>query len=392
VRHRRAIAAAEDSASIEADMETMMKADALRATTNALALGLAPLTALAAPSYTLIDLGTLGGSYSQPACCTFTSALNGSGQVTGYAYTTGDSAFHAFLWNGASTQDLGTLGGTSSQGLSINASGQVTGIAYTTGNSAYHAFLWNGTAMQDLGTLGGTYSQGYGINASGQVTGYAYTTGNSAVHAFLWNGASMQDLGTLGGSYSYGYQVNDSGIVAGLSATAGGEQHAFVYDGASMIDLGTFGGTVSYAFDLNAAGEVVGYAYTTGNTTFQAFLWDGTSTQNLGTLLPGQSSEAYAINDLGDAVGVSGSSATLWSGGAIYDLNTLIAPGSGWTLYYASDINDAGQIAAYGYDATTGQSHALLLDPVTIDEPATLAMLGIGLGAIAVRRTRRVAR
>ncbi len=40
-----------------------------------------------------------------------------------------------------------------------------------------HAFLWDGTTLQDLGTLGGTFSQGNAINASGQVTGIAYVSG-----------------------------------------------------------------------------------------------------------------------------------------------------------------------------------------------------------------------
>ena len=33
-------------------------------------------------------------------------------------------------------QDLGTLGGTSSQGVAINASGQVTGSSFTAGDAA----------------------------------------------------------------------------------------------------------------------------------------------------------------------------------------------------------------------------------------------------------------
>jgi probable HAF family extracellular repeat protein len=91
----------------------------------------------------------------------------------------------AFLYDGTIMHDLGTLGGTNSSGYGINASGEVTGYAWTTGNADYHAFLYDGTSMHDLGTLGGLRSLGYAINASGEVAGWANTTGNAGSHAFL---------------------------------------------------------------------------------------------------------------------------------------------------------------------------------------------------------------
>ena len=98
--------------------------------------------------------------------------------------------------------DLGAVNSTnSSSGIAINASGQVTGDFSLVEVSGSGAFLWNGRAMQDLGTLGGTYSQGAAINDKGQVTGF-YVTADNEMHAFLWNGSAMQDLGTLGGTYS----------------------------------------------------------------------------------------------------------------------------------------------------------------------------------------------
>ncbi len=88
--------------------------------------------------------------------------------------------------------DLGALGGTESFGSGLTASGQVAGASYTTGSAAYHTFLWTPTtpngangAMTDLGTLGGTESFGNGLNASGQVTGESFTTGDAADHAFF---------------------------------------------------------------------------------------------------------------------------------------------------------------------------------------------------------------
>jgi probable HAF family extracellular repeat protein len=60
--------------------------------------------------------------------------------------------------------------------------------------------------MMNLGTLGGTSSQGQAINNLSQVTGYSFTPGNTQFHAFLYhpNLRLMEDLGTLGGSSSMG--------------------------------------------------------------------------------------------------------------------------------------------------------------------------------------------
>src|SRR4051794_27982057 len=72
-------------------------------------------------SYTVTDLGTLGGSYTVPG------AINASGQVVGTSLTTADAAVHAFLWANGKMQDLDTLGGTNSFATNLNAAGQVVG-------------------------------------------------------------------------------------------------------------------------------------------------------------------------------------------------------------------------------------------------------------------------
>ena len=89
---------------------------------------------------------------------------------------------------------------------------------------------------------------------------------------------------------------------------------------------------------------------------------------------------AYNIDTVGEAIngagvlvgqtyGVDGSGnpfyhAFIYSGGAFQDLNNLIPAGSGWELTDATAINDKGQIAANGYSATTGKTHAFLLNPM----------------------------
>jgi probable HAF family extracellular repeat protein len=87
-----------------------------------------------------------------------------------------------------------------------------------------------------------------------------------------------------------------------------------------MTDLGTLGSSTSWGFGINDAGVVVGQA--TFSNTYHAFIY---------------------------------------SAGKMTDLNTLLPPGSGWTLLSANGINNAGQIVGDG--THNGKARAFLLTP-----------------------------
>jgi T5SS/PEP-CTERM-associated repeat protein/probable HAF family extracellular repeat protein len=328
--------------------------------------------ARASTSYNVIDLGSLGGSFSQA------KAISGSGEIAGEAYLAGNSAYHTALWTNSSTPaiDLGTLGGPNSQAYGINASGLVVGSAFTN-NSVQHAALWtnaNSTAI-DLGTLGGTSSQANGINASGQIIGSAGLTGDTATHAALWTNSSSLaiDLGTLGGTSSQANDINSSGQIVGSAYTTGDvTAHAALWTNSSSpaIDLGTLGGSRSQANGINDSGQIVGAANLTGDTASHAALWTNSSSLaiDLGTL-GGTFSQANSINSAGQMVGWSnltnGSShAVLWTSSAspAVDLNSLIPTNSGWVLSYPYAINDSGEIVGYG--TIGGTIHAFALIPI----------------------------
>jgi probable HAF family extracellular repeat protein len=334
-----------------------------------------------APTYSLTDLGTLGGLTS------YGTATNSHEEVTGYADTTGNTAQHAFVYRHGLMEDLGTLGGTNSTGNGINAAGHITGYADTADNVAVHAFLFSHGRMRDLGTLGGTNSRGYGINSAGEITGASGTPGNTGIHAFLYRHGVMHDLGTLAGpnasgieNQSGGQAINSRGQITGSAWPPNGDGfHVILYSHGTMYDIGAPDGVTSFGNAINAHGEITGVSqHGITHPTLLAFLYSNGVLQSLGALAGGPGSaysEGLAINDAGQ---VTGSTTVLtapglvlhafiYSEGVMTDLNTLIDSSSPLapyvTLAEATGINDCGLIVANGVDSRTGHTHAYLLVP-----------------------------
>ena len=322
-------------------------------------------SASGATSYTVKDLGTLGGPGSSP------SDINDNGQVVGYSDSNADYP-HAFLYENGQMQDLDAFGGRS-WAQSINNQGQIVGgFRHPDDLDTSRAFLYENGQMRDLGNLLGPTSDhptngsyALAINNNGQVVGNS--DGFGGTHAFLYGNGQMQDLGSLSGTaFSTAYGINDSGQVVGYANTGTGSQHAFLYENGQMQDLGTLGGQSSNAFDINNNGQVVGSAAPSSGSQ-HAFLYKNGQMQDLGTL-GGPGSGAEAINDSGQVVGFSNTGsgsqhAFLYENGQMKDLNSLIPQDSGWALEYAIGINKGGQIVGRGM--INGESHAFLLTPPT---------------------------
>jgi probable HAF family extracellular repeat protein len=176
------------------------------------------------------------------------------------------------------------------------------------------------------------------------------------------------------------YDVNNRNQIVGwLAPKLSSPRTAYLYDAGigRLINLGTLGGVTSEAYGVNDLGQVVGTSQTSSG--FHAFIFkdadnDGIADagemrdlDNLGSLQSG----ARSINNAGIAVGYYGGpdviygnsrAAIFYPNGQMIDLNTLIAPGSGWTLRTATGINDNGQIVGWMQDANSNR-HAFRIDP-----------------------------
>ena len=243
--------------------------------------------------------------------------------------------------------------------------------------------------VTNLPSLGGSNAGGNSINNRGWIGGYSTLSDGLSRHATIWRNGSIQDLGTLGGpNSSIAWPVkNTRGIFAGISQTAtpdplgeawssasfygppdnvGFINLGFVWQRGKMRALSTLGGNNGFATGANNNGIVVGWAENTcvdGTCVppqvlqFRPVFWDTNQHDQIHEfpLYAGDTSgSATAINDAGQAVGISGicdqaigrytaAHAVLWQNGTVTNLGNLGA--DYWNTPTA--INQRGDVVGF---------------------------------------------
>ena len=250
------------------------------------------------------------------------------------------------------TQIIPGLGAGSSFSAALNDSGVVVGRMELGGNT--RGFVWDGTSTQQIGTFGGTSSEARGINNRGQVVGSA-TNAGGLERAFLWENGQMVDLGTLGGNAAVATAINNQGVVVGASnLSAFGATQAYIRRSGTMQLLGTLGG-VSNARAINDYSQVVGAAVDDGGIT-QAFVAGTEGMRNLNSLLVTAPS---ALDRLTGAVDVNRQGQILARNAA--GLSVLLTPEG--TLTWTGR-GDASFIDAASWDSGIGLGPSRFVDMV----------------------------
>ncbi|HEU0300320.1 MAG TPA: hypothetical protein VFR37_12715 [Longimicrobium sp.] len=305
----------------------------------------------AAPAYTGIDLGTLGGFGS------WAWAVNVHGEVVGTG-ALADWGRNAFRWTAqGGMEDLGTLGGVPGEDVdvaAINDAGTIVGASSAPGGDYRRAFsLTRSGEWRDLGVLPGQQaSHAWGINNKGEIIGttvpdsraFIYRPGTGmaplqspdparTINMVLDINDSSQIVGRFWGAphgafimkypgemqiisldslpYDDGatpVAINNAGQVVGYW---GSYRRAFVWSAAEgMRFLPTPGVSDGGAFDIDEEGRIAGTVID-HQARIQAAVWtpDGAGGYTLTVLGPG---EAQGIS-AGEVVGESGGRATLWS-------------------------------------------------------------------------------
>ena len=305
------------------------------------ALLAAAVPALAAPRYSLVDIGTLGGPGS------FATAVSDNGAVVGCSEAA--DGIHAFLYFDGTMQDLGP-----GCALAVNNAGVVAGRS-----GSGELVIWRGATVTPLGISGNVG----GINDFGTVVGSFTADGRE--RAFMYRDGRLTELGSLPGEGgSAANAVNARGQVVGRS---GG--HAFLYDNGTMRDLGTLGGSTSAARGINERGVVVGMAANAFGQP-EAFVYDGAM-----RALPGEGyTSAISLNERIQVVAsAEGRHGYLIVNGEVVWLDSIPAvQARGWRKLEPTGINERGWIVGTAVTAE-GDSRAFVLMPREIAVPSSSA-------------------
>lgn len=339
-----------------------------------------------APSYVIEDLGVLSGDTLSVGL-----AVNSSGHVVGRSQPT-SGMNHAVRWTTTTPTDLAAVvGQQTSTANGINDAGHIALLAgFSSPDSVVGttAHFWNGTTLTNLGKIGtgqpsgGTASLAYDVNDSDEVVGRAWASPGSSgyTHPFRWKNGVMTDL-PMPADCQHGevYDINDNGQMVGIAwgtATCS-NQSAIAWAnhttaGVLLSDALAAAGIsalIRYSGGINDSGVIHAQANATGKLRCVIITATPSVTMTMLDLLGTDTSQSGCIpgriNSLGEAVGYQHNTAAgqvdqafLYSGGVIYDLNSLVdaTTHASWQLLEAYDINDAGTIVGRG--TIGGQVHA----------------------------------
>ena len=285
--------------------------------------------------------------------------INNRGEMVGSLdFSTGpfkDNAHAAFYRQGVTVDVHLPAGGhtnLTSQFADLNDRGQA--ILYVEGDTDGRYSIYHNGELKDLPRLPEPYFfEPVALNNAGWIAGTIYVVpANEVVQAVLFRRGAFQKLG-LPGVASDTVDINERGQILGRH---GGE--TVIFFRKRIQDLSEIDSPIR----INNRGDILAFA---SPSPFDGGVVRFKNQKKL-VRLPFQPS---AINDRREIVGSMtvfdhdlNSHGVLHIGGVTHDLNELIDPGVA-KLIYAYDINNRGQIVAWGR-GRTGRWSGLLLTPV----------------------------
>ena len=319
---------------------------------TALAVGLSiPANAGTIYNFTSFDgPGNNGGG-------TTVNGIDNNGDLVGFSSdnAAAPTLFTNFIRNANGTIATLAIGGDPlAMANGINNSRTVAGM-----DSNGTAFTLAGGTLTTLPQVNGTTvsETAFGINDGGLIVGQ-YTDGaTGTTPGFLFNGAKFTILNPVTNAAVTNAQgVNNNGLVTGFYSTDGVHQHGFFYNsGTSQFTLPADPNIANLVLTqflgINDNGLAVGY-YQLPDGSQHGFLFNSTT-------------QAYAFLD---------------------DPNAAL---NGVSITQITGVNNAGEIAGFYVDATTGLQRGFFATPAAAaaPEPGTFVLLlGVLVPVLAAGR------
>jgi probable HAF family extracellular repeat protein len=335
-------------------------------------------SANAQTKYTITPLVPLTGVTSEA------TAINSRGVVAGNYTWRSTGVQHGFFYDGVmhdigSTQTIkgGNVTGINDCGIVIGWA--ATGAGYDPSNGYFEIDTAFAVYRRNYLVLANDSNSSYGQNFANGINSAGHIVGSALDYAYIWRNGVRTFLPHA--LYFYPHAINNNDEITGqyfFRLISPISLHAAIYTAGNYLDLGALPNSVqsvSEGLAINDHGQVVGSSFT--GATSQAVLFSGGTVLNIDTItkdVPTQASLATSINNSGVVVGnilinepnatFTTLSAFVYVGGKMQDLNTLIAPNSGWVINSANAINNAGQIVGGGTFNGEKGFRAYLLTPI----------------------------
>jgi hypothetical protein len=407
------------------------------------------------------EIGMTDGEHRRADGFTFNgpTGIGAGGHVIGWAQRfagTTDLGFTSWINHGQTTREIGLTdaahtrsnGSRFSNPTAVNGTGQVTGYStrYNGATGAGRsAWAFDGQVTREIGLTDAAHTRSDGfqfndvktIDAAGRVVGVAtrYSgTSEKGQSAWLYDGSGTSEIGLIDAAHTrsdgfrsstvgldnqfaiWGKSVNGQGQIIGNSKRYSGStdrgQSAWLYDGGSTVEIGPSdavhtradGYRFSEVWSINEAGDVMGHASRFGGPSEDGgdgWFYDGGAHETVS--IGGDRANGFAevfpnyLSEDGLVLGSYhrfagetdvGYSAFVWSrDGGMRDLGDLVRDGlraSGWeSITGVWGMSANGTIVGQGTRVGEAGTTTFILVPVP--EPA----FGVGMAALALLLRRR---
>lgn len=268
----------------------------------------------------------------------------------------------------------------------INDSGYVVG-EYAPVRGVGKAFVYDGASFEEILIPGATFSRARGLNNSGTIVG-EYRASDNSLHGFIYSSGAVTtyDVAIPGATRTVLTGINNNGVLIGEYDDRSGNLIGFIDDGGVITTI-NYGSGSTFTSGINDLNQIVG-VYRPGTSSNRGYLYESGI---FNTVPPvNLQSQARDINNAGKIVGDyynPGRRGFLLDGTVLIDFYYPDASAATYLL----GLNDMGDVVGAYSDSSLGFSRSLgfIATPVVVPEPGAMPLFVTGVVLLSVCVWRR---